>query len=286
MNQKGEISKDPPSISFLDHGFLFGDSIYEVVRLYEGRIFGWKEHYERLERSAESLLMDISSLLPLLRGRVESLCREFKKRNAVVRMIISRGVGALHIDPTSCKEPSLVMAIWEYQASYKPPSIRCMIPNVRRNSIRSLSPAIKSGNYLNNVMAYGEAKRLNFDDALFLSLDDELAELTTSNIGWISKGRAFTPALKVGILRGVTRETLLRADSKTEEVSWTLDRLDEIDELFALSTLKEIVPIRELRLPDGRVKEWKDFSQSLALGQKLHYTIQEDLKSEREVVSP
>jgi branched-chain amino acid aminotransferase len=284
LDASGQISKEAPSISFLDHGFLFGDSIYEVIRVYEGKFFGWNEHFERLEKSAESLSMNISSALPTLRQNAEKLARAFGKRNSVIRMIITRGVGALHIDPGSCTKPTVVMAVWEYQSSYRPPAIRVMIPKVRRNHLRSMSPAIKSGNYLNNVMAFSEAKNAGFDDALFLNLSNELAELTTSNIGWISKGEIYTPALEVGILKGVTREFLLRTGRKVHEVQWCDRQISEMDEIFALSTLKEIVPIREVLLESGETIRFEKFDQSLALQESLRHTIEDYLSRENEVV--
>ncbi|TVQ79084.1 MAG: hypothetical protein EA369_05800 [Bradymonadales bacterium] len=283
LNQKGEIVADPPNLSILDHGFLFGDSIYEVVRIYQGRFFAWQEHFDRLERSAGRLKFSFEGLRTNLRPQAEKLVKAFAKPEAALRIIITRGEGILHINPTTCKSPQVFMAIWELPAQETLKPFRVMIPSVRRNHPRTLDPAIKSGNYLNSVMAYHEALDAGYEDALFLSLDDSLCELTTSNIAWISKSTLYTPPLEMGILKGVTREHFLRVENVKEE-AWSWERLGEIDEIFALSTLKELLPIQELRDLIGRSYYWKEFHGTMELQASFRDQLKNSLRSEKELV--
>lgn len=250
---QGRISPEPPKVSLLDHGFLFGDSIYEVVRFYERKPFGWKEHLERLQKSAARLQISLENILPVLEKRSKEVLRSLGEPNAVLRMIVTRGEGALHIHPKTCPQPQLYLAAWKFDDSDIPKSVRVKIVSIERNSKKALDPAIKSGNYLNNVMAIQEASAAGFDDALFLNADKNLTELTTSNMGWVIGGQAFTPSVKTGILHGITRGFFLDwIGAKEAEESEQI--LENADEIFALSTLKEVVPISEVGFSNGRSK--------------------------------
>lgn len=279
----GKISDRAPKLSFLDHGFLFGDSIYEVVRLYDGKLFGWQEHLDRLQASASRIRLDLSKILPDLKERVQKLFKAGGKKNAVVRIVISRGEGELHIDPRSCSQPEVYMAHWEFYRDQVPASIRVLIPQVRRNAKDALDPAIKSGNYLNNIMAFQEASSQAYDDAVMLNPEGQVSEMTTSNIGWVVNGKIETPSTEVGILHGVTRKHFLEA-CRVQVVSYGPERLEKASEVFALSTLKEVLPIREIKISENNIKSFGSFEETLKLQKKFRAYIQGMLQKEEVVV--
>jgi branched-chain amino acid aminotransferase len=281
LNAEGQIDTQPPKVSFLDHGFLFGDSIYEVVRSYEGKLFGWEEHRDRLILSADRVGIPIQGLLQDLDERMKKLFTAFGKRNAALRLVITRGEGRLHIDYRSCHEPRMFMAVWEVKDSELPSSVRLMIPQIRRNPREALDPAIKSGNYLNNVLALREAVDAGFDDALMLNPRGELTELTTSNIGWIRAGNIETPHTDVGILHGVTRKFLLRCQD-VKEVRIQEAALEECDEMFVISTLKEILPVSEVRLSSGKVKTFNSMRLAHKIREDFRLHIRKHLESKKE----
>lgn len=252
---QGQISATPPTVSFLDHGFLFGDSLYEVVRLYDGKFFGWNEHLGRLIASAERVRLPIGPLLPMLKERSIHLVKSLNERNAVVRMVISRGVGKLHIDPRSCGTPLVNLAAWAFDEALYSQRPRLAVVSIRRNARSTMDPAIKSGNYLNNVMAFHEAALWGYDDAILLNPWDQVAELTTSNLGWIKNGEIHTPHCDSGILHGITRKFLLE-NFPVKEGFYMESDLRLADEVFVLSTLKEVLPVREIRFGDGTVQAY------------------------------
>lgn len=282
-NQDGEISRQSPQVDFLDHGFLFGDSIYEVVRLYDGKLFGWKEHKERLLQSAKRLDLPVEALIHEIEKRMKALFRSLGELNACIRMVITRGIGKLHIDPRTCKMPKIYMAAWKYDDSAQAPDLKVYIPNLKRNLREAMDPAIKSGNYLNNIMGLQEALRASYSDALFLNYKNEITELTTSNIAWIRKGCVETPSTQSGILHGVTRNFLIRT-LEVKEGHYPVDVLDEVEEIFALSTLKEILPIYEIKSASGKIWKWQNFHQTLQIHEKLRHTISKELEEQERIL--
>lgn len=259
-DSQGHITETPPQVSFLDHGFLFGDSIYEVVRLYHGHLFGWEEHKERLILSGERLGISIQDQIPIIEERLKNAFQTFGQKNAVTRVVVTRGVGRLHIDYRSCKTPNILMATFAMEDRFAPASVRVMIPKIRRNHRSSTDPSIKSGNYLNNVLALREAVDAGFDDALLLNTEGFVTELTTSNIAWMKNGKVEMPSMNSGILYGITRHYFLKFYPELSyEGEYNEDSLEAADEIFALSTLKEICPVSQIQLSDGEIR---DFSLS------------------------
>jgi branched-chain amino acid aminotransferase len=277
-DKDGVISKNPPMVSLLDHGFLFGDSLYDVVRLYDGRLFGWDEHCERLVQSGKRISLDVASLLPEIKKRVYALLKEYNQPNAACRIFITRGVGNLHINPESCKEPAIYLATWKLNPSAGPSDIRLAVPKMRRNSIRSLDPAIKSGNYLNNIIAHHEALQLGYDDALMLNPEEKITELPTSNLAWIRDAKLRTSSLDSGILHGITRKIFVES-MNVEEGQFGIDELRAADEVFVLSTLKEIISVSEIRFEDGSVQKYTERGQAQALQKKFKEILADKLKA-------
>jgi len=279
----GRISDQAPQVSFLDHGFLFGDSVYEVVRLYDGKLFGWVEHRERLLKSCQRLQINIESELGSIENRIRELFQSFAKSNAALRIIITRGVGKLNIDPRSCEKPQIYMAVWEFDQTSAPTSVRIMISRMRRNHRLSMDPRIKSGNYLNNIMAIQEAIASGYDDALMLNPEGFLTELTTSNIAWFRDSKWETPSMESGILYGTTRHFLVK-DSLLKEGLFKEEDLRQATEIVALSTLKEVVPVSEIRWSDGTSKNFDKPKNWLQIQEKFRDTVTSHLQSETGLV--
>ncbi len=277
----GHISANPPQISILDHGFLFGDSLYEALRVYKRKIFAWKEHSERFIICGERVGINIKALLPEIEKRTKSLLAELNEPEAGVRIIVTRGVGKLNIDWRSCSEPAIYIAAWKFDHAGFSKPVSLYISKIRRNSRLALDPAVKSGNYLNNVLAFKEAVEAGYDDAIMLNSDGHITELTTSNLGWIKNGIFYTSQTDSGILHGVTRRLLLQIE-KVKEGSFTEEDLFEADELFVLSTFKEVLPVSRLGSYSGATRAYTRTDLSLSLRQRMREHIEERLKSERE----
>lgn len=277
---EGKISQNPPLVSLLDHGFLFGDSLYEVVRLYDKKIFAWTEHMERLCRSGNRVGLDVQSLLPELVRRAEHLLSVLKEPNAALRIMVSRGVGDLHIDPRSCKNPAVYMVAWKLAPERLPLEISLIVATIRRNSRLALDPAIKSGNYLNSVLAFKEAAELGFDDAVMLNVEGFLTELTTSNIGWISLGRIYTPRIDTGILHGITRKFFIQK-IEVHEGDYTPDVLKKADEVFALSTFKEVLPVTSIRFENGYVQHYPKGERTTSLQNQFKKLLNLELEKQK-----
>lgn len=277
----GHMSSNPPQISFLDHGFLFGDSIYEVIRLYNKKIFAWNEHYERLRESGRRIGMNVEALSSFIQKRAWALFKELHEPEAALRIIITRGVGKLHIDWRTCSSPLIYMAAWKLipEDFYNQGGMRLLVSQIRRNDKSSLDPAIKSGNYLNNVLAFKEAVELGYDDAIMLNPKGEITELPTSNLGWIVNNKIRTSSGDAGILYGVTRRILMNCESIEEGCFGETD-LKKAQEVFVISTLKEIVPVTEVRFQDGSIQKYPLGAQTRALHEKFKKVLEARLPKE------
>lgn len=247
------VPQDKAQISVLDHGFLYGDGVYETLRAYEGRVFMLRQHLERLERSAQL----IGLTLPLKRTEWPAVLAEALRRNnlvnAYVRLTISRGEGPIGLDPGLCPTPTLVILaqpLPNYPAEYYDEGVRLIISHTRRNLAEALSPQIKSLNFLNNILAKREATAANAFDAIMLNHAGHLAECTTSNLFLVRKGRLCTPSISCGILDGITRNVVLRLAGfqqiQTEEGTYTSDDLLAADECFLTNTTMELMPVRSV----------------------------------------
>ncbi|HZV01079.1 MAG TPA: aminotransferase class IV [Planctomycetota bacterium] len=248
------VALDAAHVSVFDHGFLFGDSVYEVVRTVRRRLFAFDPHMERLEGSARGLWLEIPWSRDELRAQVERAVSLVKDPgDAYVRIIITRGVGELDLAPDSCKRPgSVIIAkpLPVYPRAWYEDGIAVQIVGTMRNPTRAVSPSIKSGNYLNNVLALMEARRGGALEAAMLNETGALTECTTSNLFFARGGVVKTPALDCGILSGITRSILLdaarRAGVPIVEGSFAADELRSADEAFITSTTKDLVPIKSV----------------------------------------
>lgn len=239
-------------VSVFDHGFLFGDSVYEVVRTVSRRLFAYEPHIERLEGSARALSLEIPWSRAELRAQVERAIARVKDPGDVyVRIIITRGVGELDLAPDTCKRAgSVIIAkpLPVYPRTWYDDGIDVRVVGTMRNPARAMSPSIKSGNYLNNVLALMEARRAGALEAAMLNENGFVTECTTSNLFWVRDGAVKTASLDCGILSGITRSLLLDVARKNsvrlDEGCFPASDLRTADEAFITSTTKDLVPIR------------------------------------------
>jgi len=244
-------------ISVFDHGLLYGDGIFEGIRAYNGRVFRLKEHIQRLFYSAKAILLTIPMSPAELTQAVVESCRKNKLRDGYIRLVVTRGVGTLGLNPNRCKNPSVIIIADKIQLY--PPELyeRGMeiitVPTVR-NLHSALNPAIKSLNYLNNILAKIEANNAGCEEAVMLNAEGFVAECTGDNIFIVKEGALFTPPLSAGALYGITRQVVIelagQAGVSVSEPNLTRYDLFNADECFLTGTGAEIVPIVKI---DGRV---------------------------------
>lgn len=244
-------------ISVFDHGLLYGDGIFEGIRAYNGRVFKLKEHIDRLFASAKALLLEIPLSHPQIMRAVVETCRKNKIRNGYIRLVVTRGVGTLGLNPNRCKKPSVIIIAGKIQLY--PPSLYkrgmdIITVATTRNLHSALNPAIKSLNYLNNILAKIEANNGGCEEAIMLNTEGFVAECTGDNIFIAKAGKLFTPPLSAGALYGITRQTVIElaeeSGVKVTEPNLTRYDLFNADECFLTGTGAEIIPIVKI---DGRV---------------------------------
>ncbi len=259
----------PPEDAFVpafDRSFHFGDSIYEVTRTYEGILFALDEHLRRLKHSAKlgmyEKFPDTSHIVHVVRETCRAFFRKFGNTDVYMRITVSRGQGDLNIDPQYASDPYTLIFVKELDRPAKDfyeKGVHFAIVTRRRNAPVALDPAMKSGNYLNNVLAIAEASRLGAQDALMLNLRGFVTEGTTNNFFAVKNGIVLTAPLSAGILAGITREMIFEVCSKSgielQERLFTEAELGSCAEMFLTSSTKEVMPITTLSakpVGDGR----------------------------------
>jgi branched-chain amino acid aminotransferase len=247
------VKPEDATVNIFDHGFLFGDSIYEVVQTVNGKPYAWDEHMRRIRNSAGRLSYNLPWLDNDLASEVDAAIKSKTwPGESYVRIIITRGVGSIQLVPISCDAPGLIIIAKEMpQPGPKSDTgVVLCVTEIRRNSKHAMDPAIKSGNYLNNVLAMIEAKEKGADDGLMLNEHGQLTEITTSNIFLVKDGILKTPSLECGILDGITRMKILdfaKSDGiPCEETELYLVDLASADEIFITGTIKGVVPVRKI----------------------------------------
>jgi branched-chain amino acid aminotransferase len=251
------LDEKSAKISVFDHGLLYGDGIFEGIRAYNGRVFRLKEHIDRLFYSAKAILLDVPLTHAEVCDAVLETCRQNELRDCYIRLVVTRGVGTLGLNPKSCKDPSVIIIAGKIQIY--PPELyeRGMdiitVPTTR-NIHSALNPAIKSLNYLNNILAKIEANNSGYEEAVMLNSEGFVSEFTVENIFILKAGAVFTPPLSAGALYGVTRQSVIelaeQAGLKVTEPNLTRYDLFNADECFLTGTGAEIVPVVKI---DGRV---------------------------------
>lgn len=239
-------------VSVFDHGFLYGDGVYETVRAYDYRISHWPEHYHRLKESARCLALRCPWSRYELEQWVIQLLRANHKPDAAVRISISRGPGALGLDPGLCSRPNMVMLLHPDRPveRWRRRGVSVGIVQTRRNHPLCLDPRIKANNALNTILAKMEGKRLGVFESILLNLDGYLTEGTTTNLFFVRRKTLYTPSLACGLLEGVTRGALIHIARKNGfkvlEGAYQPNDLARADEIFLSSTTLEIMPVQRV----------------------------------------
>ena len=241
-------------VPVLDRGFLYGDSVYEVVRTYGGQVFAREEHLGRLERSAAYVGLSLPA-----RGRVEE---ELERTLAAAgnaesyaRIMVTRGEGEFGLAPHHAGEPRLIVIVRPLEVPAAEVYLRglhCAVARTRRNPPLALDPAAKTGNYLNSILALREAHAAGADDAILLDLNEHVTEASTSNVFFAKGGVIVTAPLRLGLLHGVTRAKVIAAAREdglmVREEPFGSGALADADEVFVTSTLREVLAVTRLSL--------------------------------------
>ncbi len=255
-------SKDEATISVYDHGYLYGDGVFEGIRVYGGRIFRLEEHLDRLYSSARHIMLQVPLSREAMRDAIIETVRASGLRDAYIRPVVSRGPGDLGIDPRKCQTPTVVIivdAIQLYPQEAYERGLRMITATVRRPAPDALNGRIKSLNYLNNILARIEANQAGVEEALMLTADGYVCECSADNFFLITGGEVWTPAPHLGLLRGVTRDVVLalaaEAGIPATERIFTLYDVYAADECFLTGTGAEVAPVVEIdgrQIGDGR----------------------------------
>jgi branched-chain amino acid aminotransferase len=244
------VPKEEATVSVFDHGFLYGDGIYETMRAYNGEPFLLARHMERLTHSAKA----ISLALPMPLGGIEKALKETLRINtlteAYVRLHISRGPGEIGLDPALCPEPTMVIMakqFKDYPAEHYERGVSVAIVKTRRNYPLALDPSIKGTNFLNNILAKIESVRAGAYEGIMLNWEGFVAEGTICNVFMVKSGMLLTPALSIGILEGVTRGLVLdlarHIRTPAQEAAFRPQELMDADECFITNSTIEVMPV-------------------------------------------
>jgi len=243
------VPKDEASVSVYDHGFLYGDGVYEAIRAYDGIVFKLREHLDRLYESAKSIKIETPLSKDDMTRLVINALRKNQLKNSYIRIVISRGWGKMGVDPRNCPKPTIVILTEPREPLFgtNVTGISAIVSSLRRTPSWSLDPRIKTLNYLNNIMAKIEAIEAGVEEAIMLNEQGHVAETSTENIFIVKNGVVSTPHPSQGVLRGITRDAVISVAKQLgyplEERAITVHELYNADEVFVTGTAAEIVPI-------------------------------------------
>jgi len=256
--------KDKAKISVFDHGFLYGDGVFEGIRSYGGIVFKLKEHIDRLYSSARAIMLG----MPLTKEEmIEAVLETLRKNNlkdSYIRLVITRGVGDLGLDPRKCPKPSVIIIavpmLQLYDEEKRRRGISMIVSWTRRDPVDATSHEIKSLNYLNSILAKIEANNAGADEAIILDTHGYICEATGENIFVVKNGKLYTSPRASGALPGITASVIKRIAAELGyeviERNLTVTELYEADEAFLTGTGAEIMPIREVnkrKIGEGRI---------------------------------
>lgn len=259
------VDEADAKVSVLDHGFLFGDSIYEVVRTVNGKLFAADRHLKRLHNSANSLAMPLQRDDDWLLQHWRNLHAKRGGSESYLRVIVTRGVGPLSLDFSQCETQTVIgiaKPLNRWPDEDYAHGCKIVLADTRRNPKQATDPAVKSGNYLNNVLALQEARKEGASEAVMLNVEGHVTEATTSNIFVVKDRVVKTPALKEGLLEGVTRGFILEVcrelNLPCEETVLSGEALLDADEVFITGTTRDVMPVgqigdKKLKLAPGSV---------------------------------
>lgn len=252
------VPKKNALVSVFDHGFLYGDGIYETIRVYRGVIFMADAHIERLYRSASMIRLNIGKSPAEVKNAVHAILKANRLKDAVVRISISRGAGPPGLDPALCPKPTFVIMagrFHHYPAGYYEKGVAISIVQTRRNFRGALNPQIKSLNFLNNILAKIESLDQKAYEAVMLNYQGYIAEGTITNIFFVRNNVLCTPGIEVGILDGITRRMIIEiaqeSGIRVKTGRFRKESLFTADEAFISNTNMEVMPVSSI---DGRKK--------------------------------
>lgn len=245
--------KSEAKVSVFDHGFLYGDGVFEGIRAYNGRVFRCEDHINRLYEGAKAIKLTIPMSKEELTEAMLETIRRNKLKDSYIRLVVSRGAGDLGLSPDKCPKPTVVI-IADTIAIYPPEmyenGLTAITASTRRNSPASLDPQIKSLNYLNNILAKIEANRVGAAEAILLNQNGLVAECTGDNVFIVKDGVVITPPIYVGALNGITRRVVIgivkRLGIPFEEKEFTLYNLYSADECFFTGTAAEVIAVTKV----------------------------------------
>lgn len=250
------VRREEAKVSVFDHGFLYGDGIFEGIRCYEGNVFRLDDHLKRLYESALSIMLEIPLSFEEMKAAVVETIRKNQLKNSYIRLVVSRGEGDLGLDPRNCKKPNVIIIadqIKLYPQELYDNGMEIVTIPTRRNIPDALNPKIKSLNYLNNILAKIEAARAGVMEALMLNTEGYVCECTGDNVFIVKNGRVVTPPTYLGALDGVTRRVIMEIcrdlGVECSEQPFTRHDVFVADECFLTGTAAEIIPVTKL---DGR----------------------------------
>ena len=244
------VAKEDAKISVYDHGFLYGDGVFEGMRSYGGKVFRHREHIDRLWDSARAIQLTVPCSKEAMMDAVDKTLAANEIEDGYIRLIISRGIGTLGLDPTHCGTPQVIIItdhIALYPEEYYENGLEIITVSTIRNHSAAMSPRIKSLNYLNNILAKIEGMQAGCIEALMLNHKGEVAECTGDNIFLVHKGKLLTPPNDAGILEGITRNAVIElakaAGIEVAEIPLTKYDVYVADECFLTGSAAEVVPV-------------------------------------------
>ncbi len=257
------FDKENAKISVYDHGLLYGDGVFEGMRAYSAVVFRLAEHLDRLYESARAIQLTIPMTPQALGEAVDATLAKNSLHDAYIRLVVTRGAGALGLDPNKTSDPQVIIiadSISLYPAEFYEKGLPIITASTIRNHPAALSPRIKSLNYLNNIMAKMEGLQAGCVEALMLNHKGEVAECTGDNIFIVKNGRLLTPPKDAGILEGITRNAVIElakiAGIPVEEVAMTRHDVFIADECFLTGSAAEVIPVVNIdsrSIGDGKV---------------------------------
>jgi branched-chain amino acid aminotransferase len=248
--------KADAKVSVYDHGLLYGDGVFEGIRVYAGKVFRLREHVDRLYESARHIHLEIPLTREQMADAVVSTVKVNNKHDGYIRLVVTRGAGSLGLDPGKTRDPQVIIIVDDI--SLYPPELyehgmKLATVSTIRNHPNALNPRIKSLNYLNNILAKIEGLQAGCVEALMLNHKGEVSECTGDNVFVVKRGTLKTPPPDAGILEGITRNAVIElareAGIAVHEVSLTRHDVYAADECFLTGTAAEVIPVVEC---DGR----------------------------------
>ncbi|MFH1714822.1 MAG: branched-chain-amino-acid transaminase [Elusimicrobiota bacterium] len=263
INLNGEfVESDKARVSVFDHGLLYGDGIFEGIRAYDGRVFRMEQHINRLYNSADAIKLTITLDKAGMEKAIIDTLRKNNLKDAYIRVVVTRGVGDLGLDPARCSRSFYFIITHNlklYPEDYYEKGLRIITSTIMRNLPEALDPRVKSLNYLNNILAKLEATKHGVLEAIMLNYEGYVAECTGDNIFMFKDGKLTTPPTDIGALEGITRDAVLEIAKKAclnpIEDKFKVKDIYSAEECFLTGTGAEIIPVVEIdgkKIGDGK----------------------------------